>query len=67
MSEISHTNLTNVENSTSNFRQQVQVCSREEERKENNGNSKLFCATHVHKKTKAIAKCFTLHANAVMT
>ena len=43
--------LKNVENSTSNFRLSVQICCREEQKKENNGNfRKAFCVTHKHNK-----------------
>ena len=37
--------LTNVENLTGNFCQSVQICFREEQREENNGNCKAFCVT----------------------
>ena len=42
--------LTNVENSTSNFRQSVQICCREEQKEENNGNWKAFGVTRKRKK-----------------
>ena len=42
--------LTNVEKSTSNFRQSVQICCREEQREENNGNCKAFCVIRKRKK-----------------
>ena len=38
--------LTNIENSTSNFCQSVQICCREKGKEENNGNCKAFCVTH---------------------
>ena len=38
--------LRNVENSTSNFRRSVQICRREEQREENNGNCKGFFVIH---------------------
>ena len=34
--------LTNMKKFTSNFRQSVQICCREKEREENNGNCKAF-------------------------
>ena len=37
--------LTNVENSSSNFRQSVQICCRGEQKEEGNGNCKAFCVT----------------------
>ena len=42
--------LTNLENSTSSFRHSVQICCREEQKEENNGNCKTF----------------SLHANAII-
>ena len=42
--------LTNVENPTSNFHQSVQICCREEQGEENNGNCQTFCITHKCKK-----------------
>ena len=38
-------NLTNLENSTSNFCQSVQICCREEQKEENNGYWKAFYVT----------------------
>ena len=35
--------LTNAENKTSNFRQSVQICCREEQREENNATRSLNC------------------------
>ena len=43
--------LINVKNSTSNFRQFVQICCREKEREENNGNCKAFCFTRKRSKS----------------
>ena len=51
--------LTNVENSTSNFRQSVKICCREKEKEENNGNCKAFCVTRKRKETMKIAVNFT--------
>ena len=42
--ELHSSSLTNVENSTSNFRQSVQIWYREEQKEENNGNCKAFRA-----------------------
>ena len=42
---------TNVENFTSNFGQSVQICCREKEKEENNGNCKAFSVIHKHKKS----------------
>ena len=48
--------LTNVENSTSNFRQSFQICCREEEREGNNAICKGFRTTR--KRNKDIRKAF---------
>ena len=42
---------TNVENSTSNFRQSVQICCREAQKEENNGNCQAFCVTRKRNKS----------------
>ena len=47
-------NLTNVESLTSNFGQSVQMCCREKEKEENNGNCKAFCVTRKRKKKSSI-------------
>ena len=47
-------NLANVENSTSNFRQSVQICCGEKGREENNSNCKAFGVTRKRNKDKYI-------------
>ena len=42
--------LTNVESLTSNIRQSFQICRREKEKEENNGNDKAFCVTRKRNK-----------------
>ena len=43
--------LRSVENSRNNFRQSVQICCREKEKEENDGNCKAFCVTRKHNNT----------------
>ena len=41
--------LLHIENLTSKFGQSLQICCREKEKEENNGNCKAFCVTHKRK------------------